>query len=99
MSGLRIEKFLKNLESESNIQNICILEKEYIDKYYSTIGSRKKTYSLYRKAVNDSKFSMDLKKIVLNILKLSNEEMLEYKKDYREKIKFVMSIKLLKMKY
>jgi len=42
MSGLRIENFLKNLENESNIQNVCILEKEYIDKYYSTIGSRKK---------------------------------------------------------
>lgn len=27
MSGLRIENFLKNLESESNIQNICILRK------------------------------------------------------------------------
>ena len=39
MGGLRIENFLKNLENESDIQNICILEKEYIDKYYSTIGS------------------------------------------------------------
>lgn len=87
MGGLKIENFLKNLENENNIKNICILEKEYIDKYYSTIGSRKKTYSLYRKAVNDAKFSMDLKKIVLNILKLSNEEMLEYKKEYREKSK------------
>ena len=63
MGGLRIENFLKNLENKSNIQNFCILEKEYIDKYYSSIGSRKKTYSLYRKAVNDTKFSMDLKKI------------------------------------
>ena len=87
MGGLRIENFLKNLENESNIQNICILEKDYIDKYYSSIGSRKKTYSLYRKAVNDTKFSMDLKKIVLDVLKLSNEEMLEYKKEYREKVK------------
>lgn len=87
MGGLKIENFLKNLENENNIKNICILEKEYIDKYYSTIGSRKKTYSLYRKAVNDAKFSMDLKKIVLNVLKLSNEEMLEYKKEYREKVK------------
>ena len=87
MGGLRIENFLKNLENESNIQNICILEKDYIDKYYSSIGSRKKTYSLYRKAVNDAKFSTDLKKIVLDVLKLSNEEMLEYKKEYREKVK------------
>ena len=37
MSGLRIENFLRNLENETNIQNICILEKEYIDKYYSLV--------------------------------------------------------------
>ncbi len=87
MGGLRIENFLKNIENETNIQNVCTVEKEYIDKYYSTIGSRKKTYSLYRKAVNDTKFSIDNKKIVLDILKLSNEEMIEYKKDYKEKVK------------
>lgn len=87
MSGLRIENFLKNLENEIDIQNICISEKNYIDTYYLTISSRKKTYSIYRKAVNDSKFSMDIKKIILNTLRLSNEEMLKYKKDYKEKVK------------
>ena len=87
MGGLRIENFIRNLENETNIQNVCITEKDYIDNHYSTIGSRKKTYSLYRKAVNDNKFSIELKKIVLDILKLSNEEMIEYKKDYREKVK------------
>jgi len=87
MNGLRIDSFLKNIEVEPNIKDICLLEKNYIDNYYNTIGSRKKTYSLYRKAVNDNKFSMDYKKTILDILRLSYEEMMEYKKDYKEKVK------------
>lgn len=88
MTLLRIDNFLKNLELKDNVQNICIDEKNYIDTRYKTIGSRKKTYSFYRKVINNSKFSMDYKKIVLNILKLSNEEMIEYKKAYKEKVKY-----------
>jgi len=88
MGRFRIRYFIENLENEIDIHNFCITEKNYIDTYYSTIGSRKKIYSYYRKAVNDSKYSLDYKKVILDILKLSNEELSEYKKDYREKVKF-----------
>ena len=43
-----INVFIKNLENNINIQNICLNEKKYIDNKYITIGSRKTTYSEYR---------------------------------------------------
>ena len=43
-----INDFLQKVEN-NNIKNFCENEKKYIDSNYSTIGSRKNTYSKYNR--------------------------------------------------
>lgn len=74
-----INVFIRNLESNNNVQNICIDEKKYIDNKYITIGSRKTTYSEYRKFIKNSCLIDDIKNQALKILKLTKNEACDYR--------------------
>ena len=74
-----INVFIRNLENNINIQNICLNEKKYIDNKYITIGSRKTTYSEYRKFIKNSCLIDDIKNQALKILKLTKNEACDYR--------------------
>ena len=54
MGRLRIDEFYNNIASCSDLElnNICNFEKEYIYNNYSSLESRKTTFTLYRKGFN-----------------------------------------------
>ena len=87
MGLMQIEKFIDNISNLSEIEDRCQQEKSYIDAHYKTLGSRKYTFTLYRNAVRDSSLEDSSKKVILNILKLTTEETLFYKEDYKKKVK------------
>ena len=68
---ISINNFIRNLENNNSIKNTCLAEKKYIDNKYVTIGSRKSTYSAYRKFIRNSGLINDAKNESLKILKLS----------------------------
>ena len=81
-----INVFIRNLESNNNVQNICIDEKKYIDNKYITIGSRKTTYSEYRKFIKNSCLIDDIKNQTLKILKLTKNETCDYRDNKKVKV-------------
>jgi len=89
MSSLEISinNFIKNLEN-NNIENVCLAEKKYIDNKYLTIGSRKSTYSAYRKFIKNSGLIDEIKSKTLKIFKLDREEAIIYRNDKVDKVNF-----------
>mgnify|MGYP003338361348 CR=1 FL=1 len=59
-----------------------------IDNKYITIGSRKSTYSAYRKFIRNSGLINDVKNESLKILKLSKDEFTAYSNDKIDKVNF-----------
>jgi len=90
-----INVFINNLESNNNIENLCLKEKNFIDSKYKTINSRKTTYSEYRKFIKNSSLIDDKKNIGLKILKLSKNEA----SDYRENKNIQVYSKLNNLKF
>ena len=90
MSSLEISinNFIRNLENNSNIKNVCLAEKKYIDNKYLTIGSRKCTYSAYRKFIKNSGLIDEVKNKTLKIFKLDREEAITYRNDKVDKVNF-----------
>jgi len=76
-----INNFLRNLENNSNINSICLTEKQLIDKNYTTIGSRKTAYTKYRMRVLNSDLKKELKLEVKNIFRLDKEERDQFKQE------------------
>ena len=76
MSSLEtsINNFIRNLENNNDINNICLTEKQYIDNKYLTIGSRKSTYSTYRKHIKNSDLDDVVKYQSLKFFKLTKNE-------------------------
>jgi integrase len=90
MSSLEISinNFIRNLENNCEIMNICLAEKKYIDNKYLTIGSRKSTYSTYRKHIKNSDLGDDVKYETLKFLKLTKDENIAYSNDKIDKVNF-----------
>lgn len=88
MSSLEtsINNFIRNLEQNSEIKNVCLADKQLIDNKYSTIGSRKSTYSAYRKFIRNSPLADNVKDETLKILKLTKDEATAYKRDKKTKV-------------
>lgn len=76
-----INNFIKNLENNINIKNVCLAEKKYIDNNYSTIGSRKTIYTKYRMRLENSNLKEDLKFEVKKFFRLDKEERDQFKQD------------------
>ena len=90
MGKMQIEKFIDNIDNITDLSEIeirCKQEKSYIDANYSTLGSRKYTFTQYRNAVKNSALKNSSKKVVFDILKLNTKETLSYKEDYKQKVK------------
>ena len=85
---ISINNFIRNLENNNSIKNTCLAEKKYIDNKYVTIGSRKSTYSAYRKFIRNSGLINDAKNESLKILKLSKDEFTAYSNDKIDKVNF-----------
>lgn len=85
---ISINNFIRNLENNSNIKNVCLAEKKYIDNKYLTIGSRKSTYSTYRKFIRNSGLIDNIKNETLKIFKLDREEAIIYRNDKVDKVNF-----------
>jgi integrase len=83
-----INNFISNLKNNINIKDVCLTEKKYIDNKYLTIGSRKTTYSTYRKFVKNSCLIDEAKIETLKILKLSKDEATAYSNDKIDKVNF-----------
>jgi hypothetical protein len=83
-----INNFISNLKNNINIKDVCLTEKKYIDNKYLTIGSRKSTYSTYRKFVKNSCLIDETKIETLKILKLSKDEATAYSNDKIDKVNF-----------
>ncbi len=83
-----INNFISNLENNNNIKNVCLAEKKYIDNKYVTIGSRKSTYSAYRKFIRNSGLIDNIKNETLKIFKLDREEAIIYRNDKVDKVNF-----------
>ena len=96
MSSLEtsINNFIRNLEQNSETKNVCLADKQFIDAKYSTIGSRKSTYSAYRKFIRNSPLADNVKDETLKILKLTKDEATTYKRD--KKIKVTLKLKNLR---
>ena len=90
MSSLEISinNFIRNLESNSDIKNICLIEKQFIDSKYSTIGSRKSTYSTYRKFIKHSYLGDDVKYETLKFFRLGKKDAIAYREDKIDKVNF-----------
>lgn len=90
MSSLEISinNFIRNLESNSDIKNICLTEKQFIDSKYSTIGSRKSTYSTYRKFIKHSYLGDDVKYETLKFFRLGKKDAIAYREDKIDKVNF-----------
>ena len=90
MSSLEtsINNFIRNLENNNDINNICLTEKQYIDNKYLTIGSRKSTYSTYRKHIKNSDLDDVVKYQSLNFFKLTKNETNTYSNDKIDKVSF-----------
>jgi integrase len=86
--SISINNFIKNLESNNNIKNVCLAEKKYIDNKYITIGSRKSTYSTYRKFIRNSGLIDNIKNETLKFFKLDREEAIIYRNDKVDKVNF-----------
>jgi len=76
-----INNFIRNLENNSNINSICLTEKQLIDKNYTTIGSRKTVYTKYRMKLENSDLKEELKLKVKNFFRLDKEERNQFKQD------------------
>jgi len=76
-----INNFIRNLENNSDINNICLIEKQIIDKNYTTIGSRKTTYTKYRMRIQNSDLKDELKLEVKKFFRLNKEERNQFKED------------------
>jgi integrase len=83
---VHIEGFINSLNNSKNTFELCKQEKFFIDNNYSTIGSRKYIYSLYRHEVKKY-CSNIIQKTVFNYFKLTENEICIYKKQYKEKVK------------
>jgi hypothetical protein len=83
-----INNFISNLKNNINIKDVCLTDKKYIDNKYLTIGSRKSTYSTYRKFVKNSCLIDETKIETLKILKLSKDEATAYSNDKIDKVNF-----------
>lgn len=92
--AISINNFIRNLENSNNIKNVCLTEKKYIDNKYLTIGSRKSTYSTYRKFIKNSCLIDETKIETLKILKLTKNEA----SDYRDNKKVQVYSKLNNLK-
>jgi len=90
MSSLEISinNFIRNLENNSDINNICRTEKQLIDNKYTTIGSRKCTYSTYRKFIKNSCLIDDVKNEILKFFRLTKDEATAYSNDKIDKVNF-----------
>lgn len=86
MGYLRVKEFIDLASKTKNIKTICYIEKKYLDDNYSTIGSRKTSYSAYRKEIKESFLNENLKNICLNTFKLNHEETSQYKQEYNSKV-------------
>lgn len=75
-----INNFLQKVEN-NNIKNLCENEKKYIDNNYSTIGSRKNTYSKYRMRLENSNLKEELKLEIKKFFRLDKEERDQFKQD------------------
>lgn len=77
---ISINDFLQKIEN-NNIKNLCENEKKYIDSNYSTIGSRKSTYTKYRMRIENSNLKNELKLEVKKFFRLDKEERDQFKLD------------------
>lgn len=90
MGRMQIEKFIsnvKNITSLLEIESRTKQEKSYIDTNYTTVGSRKYTFTQYRNAIKDTPLRASFKTAILNTLRLTPEETLSYKEEYKQKVK------------
>lgn len=87
MGAIQIERFIDSISTLSEIEDRCQQEKSYIEANYSTLGSRKYTFTLYRNAIKNSSLENSLKQVALNVLRLNTEEASSYKEDYKRKVK------------
>ena len=90
MGRMQIEKFInnvKNISSLLEIENRAKQEKSYIDTNYTTVGSRKYTFTQYRNAIKNTPLRASFRTAILNTLRLTPEETLSYKEDYKQKVK------------
>ncbi len=86
--SISINNLIRNLETNSNIENICLAEKKYIDSRYLTIDSRKTTYSTYRKFIRNSGLNDDIKNETLKIFRLTKDEVNTYSNKKIDKVNF-----------
>lgn len=86
--AISINNFIRSLETNSNIENICLTEKKHIDNKYLTIDSRKTTYSVYRKFIKNSGLSNDIKNEILKIFRLTKNEINIYSNKKIDKVNF-----------
>lgn len=90
MGRMQIEKFINNVQNITSlleIENRAKQEKSYIDNNYTTVGSRKYTFTQYRNMVKNTPLRASFKTAILNTLRLTPEETLSYKEEYKQKVK------------
>lgn len=91
----RVEDFytkIRNMDGLKDIKKAAVDELEYLNENCGSVGSLKTTLSIYRSYLSDhlGKKRVSKKKVsdfLLGILKLTKKQYIDYKLDYKEKVK------------
>lgn len=95
MTISRVENFyirIKDMDSLKEIKKTALDELKYLNETCGSIGSLKTTLSIYRSYLSDhfGKKTVSKRRVsdfLLGILKLTKQQYIDYKLDYKEKVK------------
>jgi len=88
MGIIQTDNFVHRLHNSDNPFQVCLKEKEYLDVNYKALPTRKKSYSEYRKVIQESDLSVNDKDKFIKVFSLTKDEYSDYKNDYKRKVTY-----------